>query len=40
VYVSNVSNEQKKQQVIALGRLRRSFWRIQKTTGVRRGLLL
>jgi transposase len=34
--VSNVLNEQKKQQVIALGRLGWSLRRIQKTTGVRR----
>jgi transposase len=36
VDVSNVLNEQKKQQVIALGRLGWSLRRIQKTTGVRR----
>jgi transposase len=34
--VSNVLNEQKKQQVIALGRLGWSLRRIQKTTGIRR----
>jgi transposase len=34
--VSNVLNEEKKQQVIALGRLGWSLRRIQKTTGVRR----
>jgi hypothetical protein len=34
--VSNVLNEQTKQQVIALGRLGWSLRRIQKTTGVRR----
>jgi hypothetical protein len=34
--VSNVLNEQKKQQVIALGRLGWSLRRIEKTTGVRR----
>jgi hypothetical protein len=34
--VSNVLNEQTKQQVIALGRLEWSLRRIQKTTGVRR----
>jgi hypothetical protein len=34
--VSNVLNEEKKQQVIALGRLGWSRWRIQKNTGVRR----
>jgi transposase len=34
--VSNVLKEQKKQQVIALGRLGWSLRRIQKTTGVRR----
>jgi hypothetical protein len=37
VDVSNVLNEEKKQQVIALGRLGWSLRRIQKTTGVRRG---
>ena len=36
VEVSNVLNEQKKQQVIALGRLGWSLRRIQKNTGVRR----
>src|ERR1035437_2447540 len=36
VDVSNVLKEQKKQQVIALGRLGWSLRRIQKTTGVRR----
>ena len=34
--VSNVLNEEKKQQVIALGRLGWSLRRIQRTTGVRR----
>ncbi len=34
--MSNVLNEQKKQQVIALGRLGWSLRRIQRTTGVRR----
>jgi transposase len=34
--VSNVLNEEKKQQVIALGRLGWSLRKIQKTTGVRR----
>jgi hypothetical protein len=34
--VSNVLNEQKKQQVIALGRLGWSLRRIQRATGVRR----
>jgi transposase len=34
--VSNVLNEQKKQQVIALGRLGWSLRRIQKATGIRR----
>ena len=34
--MSNVLNEQTKQQVIALGRLGWSLRRIQKTTGVRR----
>jgi hypothetical protein len=34
--VSNVLNEQKKQQIIALGRLGWSLRRIQKSTGVRR----
>jgi hypothetical protein len=34
--VSNVLNEQTKQQLIALGRLEWSLRRIQKTTGVRR----
>jgi transposase len=34
--VSNVLNEQQKQQVIALGRLGWSLRRIQKTTGIRR----
>ncbi|MBI3409295.1 MAG: hypothetical protein HY040_13195 [Planctomycetes bacterium] len=33
----NVLNEEKKQQVIALGRLGWSLRRSQKTTGVRRG---
>jgi transposase len=36
VDVSNVLNEEKKQQVIALGRLGWSLRKIQKTTGVRR----
>ena len=36
VDVSNVLNEEKKQQVIALGRLGWSLRRIQKSTGVRR----
>src|SRR3981189_2720526 len=36
VGVSNVLNEQKKQQIIALGRLGWSLRRIQKSTGVRR----
>lgn len=36
VNVSNVLNEEKKQQVIALGRLGWSLRRIQKSTGVRR----
>ena len=36
VNVSNVLNEEKKQQVIALGRLGWSLRKIQKTTGVRR----
>ena len=36
VAVSNVLNEEKKQQVIALGRLGWSLRRIQRTTGVRR----
>jgi transposase len=36
VDVSNVLNEEKKQQVIALGRLGWSLRRIQRTTGVRR----
>ena len=36
VDVSNVLNEEKKQQVIALGQLGWSLRRIQKTTGVRR----
>jgi len=36
VDVSNVLNEEKKQQIIALGRLGWSLRRIQKTTGVRR----
>jgi len=34
--VSNVLNEEKKQQVIALGRLGWSLGKIQKATGVRR----
>ena len=34
--MSNVLNEQTKQQIIALGRLGWSLRRIQKTTGVRR----
>ena len=34
--MSNVLKEQKKQQIIALGRLGWSLRRIQKTTGVRR----
>ena len=34
--MSNVLNEEKKQQVIALGRLGWSLRRIQKNTGVRR----
>ena len=34
--MSNVLNEEKKQQVIALGRLGWSLRRIQRTTGVRR----
>ena len=34
--MSNVLNEEKKQQVIALGRLGWSLRRIQKSTGVRR----
>ena len=36
VDVSNVLNEEKKQQVLALGRLGWSLRKIQKTTGVRR----
>jgi transposase len=36
VDVSNVLNEEKKQQVIALGRLGWSMRRIQRTTGIRR----
>jgi len=36
VDVSNVLNEEKKQQVIALGRMGWSLRRIQRTTGVRR----
>src|SRR5437868_13757204 len=36
VDVSNVSNEEKKHQVIAFGRLGWSLRKIQKTTGVRR----
>ena len=36
VDVSNVLNEEKKQQVIALGRLGWSLRRIEKSTGVRR----
>ena len=34
--MSNVLNEQKKQQIIALGRLGWSLRRIQKATGIRR----
>jgi hypothetical protein len=34
--VSNVLNEEKKQQVIALGRLGWSLRRIERETGVRR----
>ena len=36
VNVSNVLNEEKKQQVIALGQLGWSLRRIEKATGVRR----
>jgi hypothetical protein len=36
IRVSNVLNEEKKQQAIALGRLGWSLRRIQKTIGVRR----
>jgi hypothetical protein len=34
--MSNVLSEEKKQQVIALGRLGWSLWRIQRALGVRR----
>ena len=33
--MSNVLNEEKQQQVIALGRVGRSLWRIEQRTGVR-----
>jgi hypothetical protein len=36
VNVTNILNEEKKQQVIALGRLGWSLRRIQRATGVRR----
>ena len=34
--MSNVLSEEKKQQVIALGKLGWSLWRIERETGVRR----
>jgi hypothetical protein len=34
--MANVLNDEKKQRILALGRLASSLWRIQQATGVRR----